>query len=79
MVRSIGRVECNATDLYALLVAKEGYKLVDPDADASEFDKPLLGPFAFEGKGDRGSGGKVQLEHATLKVPRLWQMGTREI
>lgn len=68
LIRSEGRIECSAAELYTLLISKEGYELLDSDADPDEFNKPFLGPFSFERTGSGPIAGKVQLEHATLKV-----------
>lgn len=68
LLRSEGRVECSAASLYALLMTTEGYKLLDPHADPAEFENPTFGPFPFGCEGDGKPGGKVRVEHATMKV-----------
>ena len=57
-------VHCGAHDFYNFLVSKEGYVLLDPDANPDDFDQPILGP--FEGW---KSSSKLQLEYANLALP----------
>lgn len=82
MVRSQGRIERSADELYTLLISKEGYQLLDPNSNPEEFDKPFLGPFPFGSESglsrgeDTNSSSNAKprticLEHATMKVCRL--------
>ena len=63
-------VGASTSDFYSFLVSKEGYQFLDPDSDAVDFDKPILGPFAlYDEKYDQRS--KCQLEYARLSTQSL--------
>lgn len=78
VVRAAGRVECSASELYELLVSKEGVQLLNPSADLRDYDKPFLGPFPLRPEDEDGSSEKsstdsqkprfVQLERTVMKV-----------
>eukprot|EP00746_Dinoflagellata_sp_MGD_P143826 gnl/MRDRNA2_/MRDRNA2_76611_c0_seq1.p1 gnl/MRDRNA2_/MRDRNA2_76611_c0~~gnl/MRDRNA2_/MRDRNA2_76611_c0_seq1.p1 ORF type:complete len:283 (+),score=41.89 gnl/MRDRNA2_/MRDRNA2_76611_c0_seq1:81-929(+) len=56
----------NATKFFKFLTTEEGYCFLDPDADPSDFNKPVLGPYQWQSTGDQNS--KIQVEYAQLDM-----------
>jgi hypothetical protein len=66
LLRAAVPVARGADEFYRLLISKEGYTLLDPDANPDDFDRPLVPAFEWA-----GHEGKAQLEYAHLAMPGL--------